>query len=1056
MRSSRVKLLLSGLLVLTAAACTCEKKPGEVPGGEEPPRDLKPLPAPPKLDISPESLPGAGGELAVVTARPQGPVRGEVRPTITFSKPVKSLEMVEAQREEDAARPVARIEPKLEGEWRWLGSASVEFVPKGLVPYSTPFKVIVPKGLKAIDGAELAADYVFSFETPRLELQDLSPTRGFRWMKPDETVKLLFNQPVKSAELAAALSFEVEGDPAPWKAQVMSSMSIAEERRAAEEQAKKEGRRYERQSFEARGFKNQQHRYVIAPERTFPLGKAVTLKIAATLHGEQGPLSLEKEEVIPFRVYGPVQALKIAMCQGDPCPYGPLALTFTNPIDAESLKGKLTVTPLVELDWDHVVAPDAHRYYSENESPVVTLPGRFKAGTTYQVRLAGGVVDTFGQRSAQGLSATVRTIDVDPQLNIGSNLGLIEASSGPKLPIELVNLRTLEVRLWNLTAVELARLLAKPSYDGKVALSRPADLTESQPISYARNQPRVHPVDLGRVFGGKKTGAVLAIFNSPDLEHRPEQGFHTIAQVTDLAVHLKVGPKSSLAWVTRLSTGEPVSGAEVKAYSEAGVELWTGTSDKDGFADVPGTVELNLPPAVYDWEHPYLMVAATLGEDLAVTADIWASGVEPYEFGLTQGWEGAQPRSSGFVFTDRGIYRPGDKVFLKGVARFLEVGQLKSPEAGSKLRVEVTDSRGEKVKAQDVTVTRYGTFSAEVDLPKESPTGYFRVEATGQAPGGPFELAGSFRVEEYRAPQFRVDVELLKKSLVAGEALEGTVFARYLFGGAMANARAKWSALREITTFEPENGKGFTFGQETWWWDDNEPTPGSGFFGSGEGQLDAKGALAVKAGVTEAPGEKPYRYTLEAEVEDVNRQSVAGRAEVTVHPASYYVGLRAPAGFMQEGFEYGLETLVLDTAGKRVAGRTVDVAISSRTWKSVKKKDATGGFSTVSEPVETQVATCSLDSADGPVPCKFKPASAGFYIVRAQVADDQKRKHSASIGLYATGAGFVAWQRNDTDRIDLLADKTSYDVGEVAHVLVKSPYPEAKALLTVEREGVLE
>ena len=48
-------------------------------------------------------------------------------------------------------------------------------------------------------------------------------------------------------------------------------------------------------------------------------------------------------------------------------------------------------------------------------------------------------------------------------------------------------------------------------------------------------------------------------------------------------------------------------------------------------------------------------------------------------------------------------------------------------------------------------------------------------------------------------------------------------------------------------------------------------------------------------GNTEAPGEKPYSYTFEAEVTDVNRQSVAGRAEVMVHPASYYVGLRSPA-----------------------------------------------------------------------------------------------------------------------------------------------------------------
>jgi len=95
------------------------------------------------------------------------------------------------------------------------------------------------------------------------------------------------------------------------------------------------------------------------------------------------------------------------------------------------------------------------------------------------------------------------------------------------------------------------------------------------------------------------------------------------------------------------------------------------------------------------------------------------------------------------------------------------------------------------------------------------------------------DASGSFRVEEYRAPQFRVDVESKKKSLIAGEPLEATVFARYLFGGAMNDVQVKWSSQRTSTTFSSENGVGFTFSQETWWWDDNQPHDASGFFASG-------------------------------------------------------------------------------------------------------------------------------------------------------------------------------------------------------------------------------
>jgi hypothetical protein len=343
-----------------------------------------------------------------------------------------------------------------------------------------------------------------------------------------------------------------------------------------------------------------------------------------------------------------------------------------------------------------------------------------------------------------------------------------------------------------------------------------------------------------------------------------------------------------------------------------------------------------------------------------------------------------------------------------------------------------------------------------VEIPRDTPTGYFSITAQAGTSGGPLELASGFRVEEYRAPQFRVDVTAQKPELVAGEPLQAQVLARYLFGGAMSDAKVKWSVNTETTSFHPETAPGFLFEQETWWYDDNHPQPYGGFFASGEGQVNAQGVFEVKAGEVQAQAEKTWTYTVEAEVTDVNRQAVADRKQVTVHPAAYYVGLKAPTGFPKAGDEVAVDALVVDPSGKRVPGRKFEAQVSLRTWKSVRQKEAGGGFTTVSEPVEEKVSTCALESVDGPVACRFKPAQPGFYIVKATIEDDKKRKHVATVGVYAVGAGFVAWQREDTNRIPLLADKASYNVGDTAKVLIKSPYPKAKGVLTVEREGVLQ
>jgi uncharacterized protein YfaS (alpha-2-macroglobulin family) len=1050
------------LVLATAIACsgTCGRKASRrfhpsMPN-ENLPRELKPLPEPPDLRIARQTLPGAEA-LAVVTARPRGDARGEVRPTITFSRPVKSLESMERPPKDSKERRPAEIEPALEGEWKWLGSASVEFVPKAPVPYSTRFRVRVPKGLKALDGSELKEEYAFEFSTPRPELQDVSPARGYRWIKPQQTFRLLFNQPIKDSDLAAAASFQVDGERIPWRARVLSRTSISEERRKSDEQARKEGRRFERPEPEERASSNQQTRYELVADKPFPLDRSVKLTLARFLHGEQGPLTIERDESLEWKVYGPLEISGARMClSGRDCPLGPLVVFTSNRVDVESLKQRLKISPPAEVDWGRVQIEPPRQSYRSTEIPRVTLPGTYRPGTEYNVALSAGAVDEFDQTTDRAFQETVRTDDLRAALYLGGEQALIEAASGARLPVELVNLKSLDVEIWRLTLPEAARLIDSSLYRKERPIARAPDVRERNPLRYALNETHTHPIDLSKAFGGKRTGIALLSLSSPELDLRYARAPRTLAQVTDLAVHLKVAPAQSLAWVTRLSGGQSVEGAVVSAYDSTGKLLWTGKSDLDGFADIPGTVALGLKGVrAYSGESPFLLVAAEKEGDVAITADTWDRGIEPYEFGLIQGWEGARPEPQGLIFTDRGIYRPGDKVYLKGVARFRQVGKLKAPVEGTTLALKVVDSRQQKVSEQRLSITRYGTFSAELEVPKGAPTGNFWITTSGKVAEGSLSFGGGFRVEEYRAPQFKVDVEADSRDFLAGEKLSAHASARYLFGGAMSDARARWSVHRQSTSFAPDSSNGFSFGQETWWWDDQRPEPSSSFFASGASAFDSRGSLEIEAGVLETPGERPWIYTVEVEAEDVNRQSVAGRTELMVHPASFYAGLRAPTGFAQAGRELSLEAIAVDVNGKRVEGRDIRVTTVRRTWKSVRKKDASG-FLTVSEPLEEQVHDCQLLSAEEAVTCRFKPSEAGFYIVHATVQDDEHRRHTASLGIYVTGPGFVGWQRNDTDRVDLVPDKASYDVGDVARVLIKSPYPEANALLTVEREGVLE
>jgi uncharacterized protein YfaS (alpha-2-macroglobulin family) len=163
---------------------------------------------------------------------------------------------------------------------------------------------------------------------------------------------------------------------------------------------------------------------------------------------------------------------------------------------------------------------------------------------------------------------------------------------------------------------------------------------------------------------------------------------------------------------------------------------------------------------------------------------------------------------------------------------------------------------------------------------------------------------------------------------------------------------------------------------------------------------------------------------------------------------------RRGAGFGEVGKPQVLELITASPDGVRRNGR-VQVAVRRREWKWIRKKGVGDRWTTVVEPVEDPAGECKAVTGQVPGECSVTPKEPGFYVVEAATVDGKGRREVTRSSFYVIGSGWVSWQRDDSDRIDLVPDKERYDVGETAKVLVKSPFPEAEALLTVEREGVL-
>jgi uncharacterized protein YfaS (alpha-2-macroglobulin family) len=161
---------------------------------------------------------------------------------------------------------------------------------------------------------------------------------------------------------------------------------------------------------------------------------------------------------------------------------------------------------------------------------------------------------------------------------------------------------------------------------------------------------------------------------------------------------------------------------------------------------------------------------ARYGEDWAISGASWNAY--------------ARERVKGYLYTDRPVYRPGERVEFKGTLR--EAGTL-APLANARVRVSVRSPNDEEVYRTRLTTNRFGSFAAGLGLEREAAIGSYRVVASLESarpePGrGPEEYSGSFEVEAYVKPEYAVTVTARPRS-VQGDRVRATVSAQYLFGG---------------------------------------------------------------------------------------------------------------------------------------------------------------------------------------------------------------------------------------------------------------------------------
>lgn len=985
----------------------------------------------------------------------------------------------------------------------------------GLAP-ATSYEVVVQAGIKALDGTALGSDVTGEFNT---EKPGLLFARIADWSGPIEpVVRAVFNLPVTKSSVEKSLSFSssaghsevsVTPDPmdprdyyvipaaggapvlVPGKAAPTQTGDEEGDEGDADESAASPAPAPATQA-DARPVpagEEARHTWLVAlrPGSTpLPAGEEVSMGVAAGLVTPLGPETGDAREENPrFFTFGEFAFLGIVCSEDDdqedrkpylnagnaatsvPPSCNPehyVSMVFTSPVSRDELSAHMgaqvngkSVDPVGYIpdsrDSEESQGRREHRFHVYFSVPL-------KANADYTLAVKAGMKDIWGRSLKADGGSAFHTEHRAPNLDFNEPVSVIEKGVDSEVPLFVTNLDSL--------AASYTRLLAQGPAEHKTLDYKLPDIKD---LAYEM------PLGVRGMLDGRSGIAEGLLQPTPPVGYRPYKFF---SEVTPFHVQVKVGHFNTLVWVTDMATGQPVPGAHVKIYagsrsmlSQIPATAPVADTDASGIAMLPGGVTLDpdlalRQPGYGQDDKPELMVLVTRGDDVALVPLDYEFEVNTYTASRYQFGESMRKRYGhmhAWGTTAEGIYRAGDTIQYEIFVRDQDNNRfLPAPDVDYTVSLE--DPMGNVVFKQDkVRLSPFGSYSGEYAVPQTAPVGWYTFSIssealTGKSPKNPNPYRQEtdtlqpmkVLVSDFTPAPFHVDASLNGASFQPGDAVEVTTNARLHSGGPYTDARGRVTVTlkaEEFTSKDPA-ADGFTFASYDAAVGQNEQT-----VNETTGAVDAQGTLKADFALQDA-GVYYGKLLAEGDVRDERGKYISAVTQAVYLGRDRYVGLRAHGWVLHVGEPASVDYLVVDGAGKPAAGAAVKIDVERLEIKASRVKGPGNAYLSQYARNWVHAADCAATSAAAPAACRFTPSAPGAYRIKASVTDTRGRVHQSSLPTWAVGKGAVMWEEQDDGALTVVPEKTDYHVGDTARYLVQNPFPGAKALISIERYGVLK
>ena len=419
----------------------------------------------------------------------------------------------------------------------------------------------------------------------------------------------------------------------------------------------------------------------------------------------------------------------------------------------------------------------------------------------------------------------------------------------------------------------------------------------------------------------------------------------TLMNVTALKTIYRPLPDGTLELVVvDAVSGQSVSEAEVTIYTEKG----GGYSPQQTYqADKQGTLKLDFLNSNKYWYN-----AHTAADNAMPILNLWKND---YYYKESKRKEVLQ------LFTDRSIYRPGQTVYVSGLAYEMEKDSTRVL-ADKKYTVSLYDANNNETGKVEVRTNGFGSFSGQFVLPSPCLTGYFSLRAA--------DTSVSFKVEEYKRPTFDVTFEPVKVEYQVGDSIEVVGMAKTFAGAPVQNARVHYNISRSYAWVWRFMGRG----SARW---------------EGEAMTDADGKFSVPVHfeIDSDRRESPlwyYTYNIQADVTDGAGETQQANLSLPLGSTSMVLNMdNLPDNLVKE------KKLEIKLTAMNLSGEPVDTPVTYQVVEMEEQKDG-------QEKEGRKVLTGTVEANKSFVPEAIYALPSGNYRLKLSAKDTQGRECTAS------------------------------------------------------------